>query len=176
MKTFVFTLCLAGIICACAIAQQAPANPITSDIKMLYQSVKGNVIKSAEKMPEDQYGFQPTPEVRTFAAMLGHIADAQYLFCSAVKGEQRPDVKVEQTKKTKAELAAALNTAFAYCDPVYDSMTDAQGADIAKFFGRERSKLGLLALNNGHNFEHYGNLVTYLRMKGLVPPSSEGRR
>ena len=70
----------------------------------------------------------------------------------------------------------ALNAAFAYCDKAYDGMTDAHAAEMVKFFGREQAKLTVLAFNNAHNDEHYGNMVTYMRMKGLVPPSSESRR
>ena len=80
------------------------------------------------------------------------------------------------SKTTKADLVKALNDAFAYCDKAYDGMTDAHAADMVKFFGREQAKLSVLAFNNAHDFEHYGNLVTYLRLKGLVPPSSEQRR
>ena len=168
-------LVLAG---AGALVAQTPpaANPLSADIKSVYDSVKGFVTRSAEKMPEEHYGFKPTPDVRGFGQVLGHIADAQYLFCSAVKGEKPAPPAVEKTKTTKAELTAALQEAFAYCDASYNNMTDAKGAELVKFFGSDRTKLGVLAFNNSHNYEHYGNLVTYMRLKSIVPPSSEPRR
>jgi len=104
------------------------------------------------------------------------VADAQYTFCSAALGEKSPAPGVEKSKTSKADLAQALKDAFAYCDKAYDGMTDAHAADMVKFFGREQAKLSVLAFNNAHNDEHYGNIVTYMRLKGLVPPSSEAKR
>jgi uncharacterized damage-inducible protein DinB len=155
---------------------QAPADPLSAGQKMLYTNGKNNLIRSAEKMPEENYSFKPVPEVRSFGQIIGHVADAQYLFCSAVLGEKNPAPNVEKTKTTKAELVQALKDAFAYSDKAYDAMTDAQAAQMIKFFGQDRAKLTVLSFNNVHNMEHYGNLVTYLRIKGLVPPSSEPRK
>ena len=87
--------------------------------------------------------------------------------------EKNPEPKIEQTKASKADLIVALKTAFAYCDKAYDGMTDASGSQIVKLFGTDTPKLGVLNFNNVHNMEHYGNLVTYMRIKNLVPPSSE---
>jgi uncharacterized damage-inducible protein DinB len=138
--------------------------------------VKNNLVKAAEKMPEENYAFKPAPEVRSFGQIVGHVADAQYLFCSAALGEKNPAPGIEKSKTTKADLVQALNEAFAYCDKAYNGMTDAHAAEMVKFFGRDQAKLTVLAFNNAHNDEHYGNIVTYMRMKGLVPPSSESRR
>jgi uncharacterized damage-inducible protein DinB len=137
--------------------------------------ISGNILKSAEKMPEENYSFKPTPDVRSYAALLGHVADAQYMFCSAVSGDKPTPANVEKTKTSKADITAALQGAFAYCGKVYDSLNDESAAQVVKFFGGERSKLNVLQFNNIHNMEHYGNIVTYLRLKGIVPPSSERR-
>jgi len=98
------------------------------------------------------------------------------LIVSAVLGEKNPELGIEKNKTTKAELVQALKDAFAYSDKAYDTMTDAQAAQMASFFGRQQTKLFILSLNTGHDNEHYGNMVTYLRMKGIVPPSSEPRK
>jgi uncharacterized damage-inducible protein DinB len=150
-------------------------NPLAAGQKFLYTSAKNNIIRSAEKMPEENYSFKPTPEVRSYGQLLGHVADAQYAFCSAVLGKPNPAPGVEKTKTSKADLVQALNEAFAYCDQAYDGLTDAQAATMVKFFGAEQTKLTVLSFNTAHNNEHYGNIVTYLRIKGLVPPSSERR-
>ncbi len=148
-------------------------NPMSKETKELYTTVKGYIMKSAEKMPEANYSFKPSPAVRNYGAILGHLADDQYFFCSAAKGEKK-DSNVEKKVTSKAALIEELKTAFAYCDSAYDSLTDANGAMMMKF-GRsgERSMSGILNFNVAHDFEHYGNLITYLRIKGLVPPSSE---
>ncbi len=150
-------------------------NPLSTETKAMYESIRNNIARSADKMPEEQYSFKPVPEVRSFAQLLGHIADAQYLFCSAVKGDKNPAPGIEKTKSSKADLTAALKEAFAYCDSAYAEMTDEKATGNVKFFGRERSRLSVLNFNASHNNEHYGNIVTYMRIKGLVPPSSEGR-
>jgi uncharacterized damage-inducible protein DinB len=151
----------------------AAASTLIPDSRMNYDLVTQYVLASAEKMPEEHYAFRPSPEVRTFAQVVGHIADAQYIGCSAVAGEKFVSRDIEKTKSGKAELVAALKDAFAYCQASWSKMTDATAAERVELFGRPRSKLSALDLGTAHVFEHYGNLVTYMRMKGVVPPSSE---
>lgn len=166
------------LICICLFAPVAAwsqQNPISASTKHVYELQKGILIRSAEKVPEEDYSFKPTESVRSFGQLFGHLADGQYEFCSVALGEKNPDLNVEKTKTSKADLIAALKTAFAYCDKAYDGMTDASGAEMVKLFGTDMAKLGVLNFNNVHNMEHYGNLVTYMRIKNIVPPSSERR-
>jgi uncharacterized damage-inducible protein DinB len=135
--------------------------------------VKTILLRSAETMPEENYSFKPTDAVRSFGQIVGHVADSQYTFCSVVLGEKRPALKIEPTKTSKADLIAALKDAFAYCDKAYDGMTDAAAAEMVKLMGGDSPRLGALTTNSLHTIEHYGNLVTYLRMKNIVPPTSE---
>jgi uncharacterized damage-inducible protein DinB len=165
-----------ALLAVCAAAAYAQGSSVAGDVRMTYQQVKGYILKSADKMPEEHYSFKPTPEVRSFAQLLGHIADAQYAFCASAMGDKPEPRGIEKSKSTKAELTAALKEAFAYCDGAYDKMTDANAGEAIKLFGRDRTRAGALAFNNAHDYEHYGNIVTYMRIKGLVPPSSEGRR
>jgi uncharacterized damage-inducible protein DinB len=138
-----------------------------------YERTKGILLRSAEKMPEENYSFKPVDTVRSYGQIIGHLADAQYLFCSTAAGEKNPDLKIEKTKTSKADLIAALKEGFAYCDKVYNGMTDAAATQMVKFFGNDVPKFAVLSVNIGHNMEHYGNLVTYMRIKGIVPPTSE---
>lgn len=151
----------------------AADNPLSAHNKHLYGGVKKILLRSAELMPEENYSFKPADTVRTFGQIVGHVADSQYGFCSGVLGEKNPAPKVEKSKTSKADLIAALKEAFAYCDRAYDGMTDASAVETVKFFGGDTPKLGVLSVNAVHTIEHYGNLVTYMRMKGLVPPSSD---
>lgn len=171
MKTLSLSLCFA----VCSLAQGPDLKSLTGSARAMHTMVAGNVTKAAEKMPEEHYSFKPTPEVRSFGAIVAHVADAQYLFCSAVIGEKNPAPGIEKSKTTKAEIQAALKEAFAYCDKAYE-ISDAQAAETTKFFGNDRNKLNVLSFSDAHNMEHYGNLVTYMRMKSIVPPTSEGRR
>ncbi len=153
----------------------ASSNPISASEKGFYTVVSGEVIAAAEKMPEQNYSFKPTPEVRSFGQLVGHVADAQYFFCSTATGEASPMKDIEKTKTSKADLVAALKDAVAFCNKAYAGMTDAQGSQTVKFMNHDMAKLGVLSVNTGHTDEHYGNMVTYLRIKGIVPPSSEKR-
>jgi uncharacterized damage-inducible protein DinB len=167
-----------GILCVallCFIPRAYGAEPLATGQKGLYEAITNNVIRAAEKMPEQNYSFKPTPEVRSFAQLVGHLADFQYVFCSAAAGEKIPVSGIEKGKTAKADLVQALKDGFAYCDKVYAGMTDAKLADMVKVEGRTMAVLTVLTLNTAHNDEHYGNIVTYMRLKGLVPPSSEPR-
>ena len=155
-------------------AQSAPpANPITASEKGFYSFVSNAVISAAQKMPEENYSFKPTPEVRSFGQLVGHVADASYTFCSQVIGEPSPVKDIEKTKTAKAALVTALQEGVAYCNKAFDGMTDAKGSQMVKFFSFNLAKLTLFSINTAHTDEHYGNMVTYMRLKGLVPPTSE---
>src|SRR6202453_3566838 len=157
-------------------SQEPPAassNPITASEKGVYTLVSGEVVAAAEKMPEQNYSFKPTPEVRSFGQLVGHVADASYMFCSQASGEADPMKNIEKTKTSKADLVAAIKDAVAYCNQTFNSMTDAKGSQMVKLFNFDLAKLTLLSLNTAHTDEHYGNMVTYLRLKGIVPPTSE---
>jgi uncharacterized damage-inducible protein DinB len=145
-------------------------NPLSGEIKQAYQSVKNNIIKSAEEMPEENYSFKPTPDIRSFAQVLGHVAESQMRTCSAFTGAQK---SMDAASKTsKADLVAALQEAFSQCDKAYDTVTDADAANMIKTPRGQRTKLGALVGNTIHDTEQYGILTVYLRLKGLVPPSS----
>jgi len=177
MRTFLICLFLTTAV---AWAQEnppkaapAPANPLSTFNKAAYGRTKDLLLRSAEKVPEENYNFKPADTVRSFGQIVGHVADAQYLFCSVALGQNNPAPKIEQSKTSKADLIAALKEAFAYCDKAYDGMTDASAVQMVKLFGNDAPKLAALSINNMHNMEHYGNLVTYMRIKNIVPPSSE---
>ena len=153
--------------------KQSSDNPFSAINKRGYERTKGILLRSAEKMPEENYNFKPVDTIRTYGQIIGHLADAQYLFCSTASGEKNPDLKIEKTKISKADLVAALKDGFAYCDKVYESMTDGASTQMVKFFGNDLPRFAVLSVNIGHNMEHYGNLVTYMRIKGIVPPTSE---
>lgn len=172
MKKLLVAFSLAGLQ-VFAQSSGSTSNPLSASTKHLYSMTKNDLLKSAQEMPEANYSFRPVETVRTFGQLVGHVADAQYEFCSAVVGDGKQPPGVEKSKTSKADLIQALQDAFAYCDQAYNAMTDAHAAEIVKFFGHDSPKLTLLNFNIAHSMEHYGNIVTYLRIKGLVPPSSQ---
>ncbi|HYL39589.1 MAG TPA: DinB family protein [Bryobacteraceae bacterium] len=164
---------LTGALVGCC-ALQAQENPYSADARFAYGLIKNSILRAADKMPAENYSFRSVPEVRTFAEMIAHVADAQIRMCGVVKGES-PAANAG-SKTSKAELAAALKASFDYCDPVYESMTDAAGTGKVHWVRWDMSKLGLLNWNISHDNEMYGIMGAFLRLKGIVPPSSEPRR
>jgi len=152
---------------------KAQQRPVIESLKAVHELPKGFILQTAEMLSQDLYAFQPTSEVRTAGQILAHVADAQYAFCSGAAGEESPmSESVEETRTSKTEIVAALQDAFAYCDGVYDGMSDADGAQSVAFYGMDLTGAAVLSMNTAHNYEHYGNLVTYMRINGLTPPST----
>jgi len=185
MKRFSFfasCLVLVPMVLACAQEQAPPAeasagpaqesHAVVGSIAPLFDMVKGYIIAAAEQMPEENFGYQPTAEVRTFGQIIGHVAMAQYWFCNGATGQtQEPDNYEEMT--AKADLVEAVSAAFDYCAGAY-AMSDATAMEEVEFFGDTGTRLWVLTSNLIHTWEHYGNLVTYLRENGMAPPSSQG--
>ena len=147
---------------------------LVKSITPIYTAIRGFLIKSAEQMPESDYGFKPTPDVRSFGELIGHVANASYLFCSGAMGEKSPaKADYEKTVTSKAGLVEGLKAGLAYCDKAYE-MSDMKSVEKVTFFGTENTRLWVLNFNVAHDAEHYGNIVTYMRLKGMVPPSSQG--
>lgn len=170
--TWAFLFALA----ATATALHAQGNPFSDDARQSYALIKVSLLKAADRMPAEDYSFRTTPSVRTFGEMIAHLTDAQVLMCGVVKGEKSiANAQFKPAKTTKAELVADLKASFDYCDPIYAAMTDAAGTAKVKWFIGEMSKLGLLNWNISHDNEMYGIIGAFLRIKGLVPPSSERR-
>ena len=167
-STTIIALSLAGAL------QAQTANPLSTELKAAYTRVKTNFIKAAEKMPEDQYDFKPTPETQSFKERVAHIAVSSMGPCSSMKGEPKSiDAK---TLKSKADVVSALKDSFAACDAAIDNLTDADAVTmVTGGRGGPRSKLATLYGLVAHDNELYGYICVYMRLKGIVPPSSEGR-
>jgi uncharacterized damage-inducible protein DinB len=174
------TLLFALILVVTPPLEQTPAAPATASptigsVRGMTDLVKGYLTKAAAQVPEEHYAFKPTPEVRSMGEVFAHVADANFMICGMVSGQKPPMTGIAKTKKTKAELTEALTASFTFCESAFDGMTDARANEVIKFFvPGTHTRLGVLAFNAAHDFEHYGNIVTYMRMKGMVPPSSAG--
>ena len=139
----------------------------------LHETVKGYLIAAAEQMPEEFYGYRPTEEVRTFGQIVGHVASSMYFFCGTVTGGEARGPEGLEERTSKAELVEAIKGSFENCEAAY-SIDDATAMEEVDFFGQTGTRLWVMTFNLAHNWEHYGNLVTYMRANGLVPPSSQG--
>jgi uncharacterized damage-inducible protein DinB len=162
------------LLVVCAIPALAQSNPVPTTMKSQWNNIKNLVVRAAEKMPEEAYSFKPSDDVRTFGQLVGHVGDAQGFFCGAINGEQK-NYGLEK-KTSKAEIVAGLKEAFAFCDKAYEGLNDETLTKSIKVGQNERPMVAPLMTNIAHTWEHYGNMVTYMRIKGVVPPSSEPRR
>jgi hypothetical protein len=171
-----FALALLALFPAAALAQ-TPAMPVStgpaSEVQLSYERLKPNVIKAAEKMPEADYQFKPTPEIRAYARVVNHITEAQFRTCSTLNGGTFDAKLVPSDTASKADVVAGLKASFAECDKAYGALTDANLIEMLTLGKAKRSRIGLAWGNVSHDNEQYAELSTYLRLKGLVPPTSE---
>lgn len=169
---------LVVVSCLTVAAQGPPAggNPVSQAIRSGWDAAKQNLSGSAKVMPEAKYSFKPVDTVRTFGEILAHVAGANYIFCAAARGEKPPYAEdaFEKSAKTRVDIVKALEDSFKYCDVAYAALEDGKLGDMvaAPFGSGKAARAEALIGNTGHLQEHYGNLVTYLRINGLVPPSS----
>ena len=140
----------------------------------MHMTIRRNLIEAAEAMPAADFGFKPTPEIRSFAELLGHVTAANYFFCSMAKGEQ--SVFKPTNVSDKQSVVKALGDSLTHCDGVYKETTDANANQMVKIAGpggaTQSTRALVLMFNTTHNNEHYGNVILYLRLKNIVPPST----
>lgn len=166
---------LAAALIAPATAPAQTSEPVMSSVRPGYERVRSFIMAAAEQMSEDELRFRPTDEVRHTLGLLGHIADSQHFYCSVALGESTPhSTEIEQTQTTGEGMIRALRESFEYCDRAY-AQSDAEALQTAPGLRGERTRLSQLVANAVHDWEHYGNIVTYMRLLGKVPPSSQPR-
>ena len=156
----------------------AQSNPFVDAAKAQLTTIKNNVIRTAEKVPEDLYEFKPTPEVRSLGQLLAHIADGNFGICGAGATMKPPMAGIEKSTggKGKAAIQKALAASFEFCESAWASMDNTRSPEVVKTFLGTQPRFSTLTFNTSHVWEHYGNLVTYMRLKGIVPPSSEPQK
>lgn len=169
MRCSVLVTILAGCLVSAASAQNAPS--MAAVVKQNYNQLKNLLTRAAEVMPEDAYSFQPTAPERPFGGWIAHVADSQMATCSGVAGDRK---NLNAASKTsKADLTAALKESFDTCDPVFEGLTDANATDAVPGFRGPQPRLTTLFGMLSHDNECYGTMAVYLRLKGIVPPSSD---
>jgi uncharacterized damage-inducible protein DinB len=175
MKRLVMLLAL--VLSTPALGQkQAPAaDAAVAALRGQWEAQTGYLLRAAEQLPESDYAFKPVATVRTFGQLIGHVAGSQNAICAMALGEpEKGEDEIEKSMTAKTQLVAALRASSEYCRRAY-AQSDAAAAGEATVFGDKSTRMAALVLNTTHDAEHYGNVVTYLRIKGIVPPSSQPR-
>lgn len=174
------------LLCTAAYAQTSDGGfdkllspSLAATAKAMHATIRRDLVEAAEAMSAEDFAFKPTPDVRSFGQLVGHVVNANFFFCSQAKGAEMPTTTNFERVADKAALIKGLTDALAYCDAVYESTTEAdfnQAVTLKGFPGMNptttTSRGAVLMFNTTHNNEHYGNLVVYLRLKGKVPPST----
>src|ERR1700733_10841612 len=149
-------------------------DPLPSEIQGSYARLTPNILKAADKMPAADYSFKPTPDIRPFARVVNHVTEAQLHICGAANNADASTLpKVPAETADKAAIVEALKASFAECDKAYGGLTDANATEMLQAGPAKRSRLSMLWGNVAHDNEQYATLSLYLRLKGIVPPSSE---
>lgn len=174
MKKIIGTIILSAASAFVVWAQGMALPPgIAAETKQVYVSVKTNLLAAAEAMPESNYDFKPVPEEMSFGGWVAHVADAQVGICSTLNGQTRRGDAASKT--SKADLVAALKASFDECDKAYDALTDANATELVAYGRGQNSRAGRLGYNSSHDQECYGSMAVYMRIKGIVPPSTAAR-
>ena len=158
-------------------ADQSLSKSMAASAKAMHAIIRRDLAEAADAMPADEYAFKPTPQVRSFGELIGHVANANFYFCSQAKGEKSPATQNFERAADKAAIAKGLKDSLAYCDDIYAATTDTNFANAVKVAGpggsgTETTRGLVLMFNTTHNNEHYGNVIVYMRLKGHVPPST----
>lgn len=169
MHRYALGLLSTTLLCS-ALHAQTP-NPTVTEMKAAYTAIKNNLIKAAEKVPEADYSFKASPDIRTLGELFQHVAQAQVNYCGRVSGKTTPP---DFGGKSKAEIVTALKASFDNCDAGWDALTEANASEMTGQGRGALSKYGALLRNLIHDNEEYGYISVYLRIRGIVPPSSEG--
>jgi uncharacterized damage-inducible protein DinB len=154
--------------------QAGKTHPLAAELLRGYGEMQGTLAQAAEKMPDEHYGFKATPDVKPFGQLVAHVALSQFGMCSRFKGEPNPrkDEK-EDARRTRAETIALLKASTSYCEPIVTSLTEATATELAKV-GQDQVAKALLPMSLvAHGMEMYGTMAVYLRLKGIVPPTTE---
>ena len=173
----VWMACAFGLAVSGVAFGQAPASTATgpaAEVQRSYAGLKDNILKSADRMPAESFSFRPTPEVRTFARVLNHVTEAQLRTCGTANHtapSSQPKVPAETAEKPA--IIEALKASFAECDKAFAALTDTNLTEMFDMGQTKRSRVGLMWGTVSHDNEQYATLALYLRLKGLVPPSSE---
>lgn len=168
---------LVGMCLVLASTASAQDRLLAAAVQAQWDTVGGYIVKAADEMPEANYAWKPTPQVRSFGELIAHISDANFGFCSTASGDKSQTFgNTEKTKTSKADIVQALKASVEYCKAVYSKMDDTAGREVTDMMGSKGPRLSVLTFNTNHCWEHYGNVVTYFRLKDMVPPSSRGGR
>src|SRR5262245_8056053 len=182
-RVIVLSLCLVSLAIPAAAqtsdggADQSLSMSMAATAKAMHAIIRRDLAEAADAMPADEYSFKPTPQVRSFGELIGHVANANFYFCSQAKGEKSPATQNFERAADKAAIAKGLKDSLAYCDDVFASTTDANFSQAVKVAGPGGSGTAttrglVLMFNTTHQNEHYGNVIVYMRLKGHVPPST----
>jgi hypothetical protein len=172
MTTKTMWLVLIAVVLAVPTAAQSPTDPLASALKRQWDGIALNLKESAEAVPAPRYSFKPSPDVKTFAGEMGHAANTHYFFCARLKGEANPNKNDYEKETDKDTLVKAVTASNDYCSSIINGATDKWLMEMIGQGPQAQPRAAWLAAHIAHSNETYGTVVPYMRMSGVVPPST----
>ncbi len=174
MKRSIWLALICFVAPMIARGQDAAANPLTSTVRKILDDNAKNLVAAAEVMPAEKYGFQASPDIRTFGQTIAHIAQVNNNVCAKLftPAAAMPD-KIDE-KDPKDKLVNGLKASMDYCAQAFSKITDANAAEMVPFFGgRQMSRMGVALVVTNDLIDHYAGMSIYLRMNSLLPPTAQ---
>jgi uncharacterized damage-inducible protein DinB len=175
IRRFAVTALLAGCCAKPAVSQEVKHEPdaLVGSMQAGAQHIRAMFTQAVGQMSDADSAFKPTPEVRSFGQLIAHVAETNYYFCASALGEKQPAANIEKTMTTKADITKALEASFVYCERAFSAINDPANAKRAvTFHGHPNTAGALLNFRNYHSLLHWGNAITYMRLRGKVPPTA----
>ena len=173
-KVSILFLAIIGLLAA---QKMQAADPISDELRRQWEASRNQILTLSEAIPEDKYDYKPTPEVRSFREQLQHLVGENFMFMGMVAGEKAPGAPAPESLKSRAEIMKALEDSYAYGVKVLAGLNDQKATEsVAGFRGQQMPRFGIVIANMKDNHEHYGNLVTYIRLNGITPPRTAARK
>jgi uncharacterized damage-inducible protein DinB len=173
VRTAFQVILLAGLISAGA--QRSAAQSFLDPVKSQWEATRNLVLTMAESIPEDKYDYKPTPEVRTVREQLIHLTQENHMFLSQVAGESSGDLSRFNNLKTRAEVLRALRESYEYGAKILAGLNEQTAMEMISFRNNRVPRFAPILSNISDNQNHYGNLVVYVRLNGMVPPRTASR-
>jgi hypothetical protein len=174
MRTFILRAASAATLCASAASLSAQASsPVAAAFRNSLATASKNFTGSAERMPEDKYGYKPTPANMTYGAHMAHMADFNEMMCGLIGGAKAPTHDKVTATSPKEAIVSHLRSSFAFCSTALANLDDSQLAATVSFFGSQITRAAAILILSGDWSDHYAVTSTYLRLNGLLPPTAK---
>ncbi|MBI2816714.1 MAG: DinB family protein [Acidobacteria bacterium] len=175
MKRVVLYSLFLAVGMALAVSQLRAADIIAGPLKAQWEITRGLVVGMVEAVPESKWGYKPTPEVRSFREQFTHLISENFYYMSMVADDKAPDRAKLEALTNRDEIIKTLKDSYDYGAKALSALTDQKATEMITIRGQQVPRWTAALYNLTDNMDHYGNLVVYVRLNGMVPPRTAAR-